>query len=381
METFLSRYRNLTVLLLLLVGQLLLLAWQVKAGDDARLLRVWAVTAVTPLARVTEWVRGGAGGFFSDYFVLRDVRGENQRLKTEVGKLRLANQYLKAELELADRARALEMFRTRTPSKTLAARVIATGTGLNSRVVFVDRGTADGIKKGMAVIVPEGIVGKVVAAYPTASQVMLLTSNGFAAGVISQKNRVRGTVKGTGSAQIQVDHIGNEMTVEVGEWFYTTGDDRIFPRGLPVGVTKTVKEGRGGKEVVLEPSGVQQGVDEVLIVTEGVHDAIPDPPKPDPGEIEILPAPPQDQTSAEASQAPANGQGTEADRLVDKYRKIGAAQGHNFGGNPGRPPDFNRAPAANLPTPTPTPAPGAGEPPAQTTPPVVPQAKPLPGKQ
>lgn len=385
METFLSRYRNLTGLLLLLVGQLLLLAWQVKAGDDARLLRVWAVTAVTPLARATEWVRGGARGFFSDYFMLRDVRGENRELKTEIGKLRLANQYLKTELDLADRARALEMFKSRTPSKTLAARVIATGTGLNSRVVFVDRGSTDGVKKGMAVIVPEGIVGKVVASYPTASQVMMVTGNGFAAGVISQKHRVRGTVKGTGSAQCQVDHIGSEDTVEVGEWFYTTGDDRIFPRGLPVGVAKTVKEGRGVKEVVLEPSGVQRGVDEVLIVMEGVHDAIPDPPRPDPGEIEILPAPPADASATEPTAAPTAGVQTEADRLVDRYRRIGAAQGHNYGGNPGRAPDFNRPPAANVPAPTPTPTPGQAVPgqaaPVQAAPPTVPQGKPAAGKR
>lgn len=41
METFLSRYRNISVLLLLLVGQLLLLAYQVKTGEDVRLIRVW----------------------------------------------------------------------------------------------------------------------------------------------------------------------------------------------------------------------------------------------------------------------------------------------------------------------------------------------------
>lgn len=350
MEAFLSRYRNISVLLLLVVGQLLLLAWQVKAGDDARLLRVWAVTAVTPLARASEWVRSGAGGFFSDYFTLRDVRDENRQLKAQIGQLRLANQYLKAELEMAERARALALFREQTPSKTIGARVIATGTGLNSRVVFVDRGSTDGVKKGMAVIVPEGIVGKVVASYPTASQVMLVTGQSFAAGVVSQKGHVRGTLKGVGSALCPVEHIDNEDKVEVGEWFYTTGDDRIFPRGLPVGVAKTVKESRGGKEVVIEPSGLQRGVDEVLIVTEGVHGLIPEPLPPSAPDIQILPAPPSgDGTTPAPDGSGATGQpngiSTDADRLYDRYRRIGETQGHNFGANPYRAPDFNRAPA------------------------------------
>lgn len=372
METFLSRYRNISILVMLVVAQLLLLAWQVKAGDDARLLRVWAVTAVTPLARASEWVRGGAGGFFSEYIALRDVRGENRQLKDQIGKLRLANQYLKAELEMADRARALALFRDQTPSKTIGARVIATGTGLNSRVVFVDRGSADGIKKGMAVIVPEGIVGKVIAAYPTASQVMLATSQGFAAGVISQKGRVRGTLKGAGSSLCPVEHIDNEDKVDVGEWFYTTGDDRIFPRGLPAGVVKSVKDGRGGKEVTLEPSGLQRGVDEVLIVTEGVHGLIPDPPPPPASDMQILPAPPPDGGTADSS-GPAGGLTTDADRLLEKYKKLGASQGHQYGGSPGRPPDFNRTPAPPAPATTGAVTPGAGavapaKPPSGATP-------------
>ena len=369
METFLSRYRNISILLLLLVGQLLLLAWQVKAGDDARLLRVWAVTAVTPLARATEWLRGGVGGFFSGYVALRDAREINGQLRDEIGKLRLANQYLKAELEMAERARALQMFRTQTPSKTLAGRVIATGTGLNSRVVFADRGSVDGVKKGMAVILPQGIVGKVIAAYPTASQVMLATSNGFAAGVISQKHRVRGTLKGAGSSLCPVDHIDNEDNVEVGEWFYTTGDDRIFPRGLPVGVVKSVKEGREGKEVLLEPSGLRGGVDEILIVVEGVHGLIPDPPLETSNEIQILPPPPPSEIAPEETVAPAaSGMTTDADRLRERYRRIGESQGHTFGASPGRPPDFNRAPPPQPPA-SAAPATTQGE--AGTSPPAA----------
>ena len=355
METLLNRYRNISVLLLLVLGQLLLLAWQVRAGDDARLLRVWAVTAVTPLARGIDWVRGGTANFFSEYVLLRDVRAENRALKDEIGRLRLANRFLKTELEMAERARALALFRERIPSQVLAARVIGASAGLNSRVVFVDRGTADGVRKGMAVIVPEGIVGKVVQAYPTASQVMLATSQGFAAGVISQKNRVRGTLKGAGSSLCPVDYIENEDRVEPGEWFYTSGDDRIFPRGLPVGIAKSVKEGRGGKEVTLEPSGLRNGVDEVLILVEGVHGLIPDPPAPASNEVKILPPAPEEPAGETAS--PANGaQATDADRLLERYRRVGEAQGHRYGGNPGRPPDFNRAPAPPAPQP---PAPGA----------------------
>ncbi len=92
----------------------------------------------------------------------------------------------------------------------------------------------------MAVITPDGIVGKVVNVYPTASMMLVITDPTFAAGVISQKNRVHGTLKGQGHSTVIVDYVQNEQTVEQGEWFYTSGDDRIFPKGLPAGQVATV---------------------------------------------------------------------------------------------------------------------------------------------
>jgi len=59
MESFLNRYRNITVLLLLIFAQLILLAVQIRNDQDVRMIRVWTVTAVTPAARIAEWMRGG----------------------------------------------------------------------------------------------------------------------------------------------------------------------------------------------------------------------------------------------------------------------------------------------------------------------------------
>jgi len=383
MESFLSRYRNLSVLLLLLVAQLLLLAYQVKTNQDVRLIRLWAVTAVTPVARVIEWVRGGFSSAWENVFVLGDVRADNKRLQKDLADLRLKNQLLAAELQLADRAKALIEFRTHVPSKTLAALIIGTGTGANARTVFVDRGSVEGVKRGMAAITDKGIVGKVVAAYPTASLVQLITEQGSVAGVVSQKNRVRGTIRGQGSGTLIVDYIRNEEKVELGEWFYTSGTDRIFPRGLPVGSVKMVRDGRGGKEVVIEPSGLQRGLEQMLIVLDGVHGVVPEPDTPASSEISILPPPPESQSEPAAGQAPASagvpgngahpnptGLGTDADRLREQYRRVGESQGIVLGGTKGRVPDFNRAPAPVMPkadpvkTQAPPAAPDASVPPA-----------------
>ena len=355
MEFFLNRYRNLTVLLVAIVAQLVLLAYQVKSNGEVRLIRVWAVTAVTPLARVIEAGRSGTVHFIRDYFVLLNVRQENQRLKADLDRTKMDNQYLQSELSTADRAKSLAIFQQQSPSKTIAAHVIGNTTGVGAKVVIVDRGTGSGVQKGMAVITPDGIVGKVTSAYPTASFVLLITDPSFAAGVISQKNHVHGTLKGQGYSTVIVDYVQNEQKVEQGEQFFTSGDDRIFPKGLPVGEATVVREGKSYKEIFVTPSGLQNGLEEVLIVTEGVHMAIPEA-QPTSQTVHLQEPPPAesldssatdaapDQIPAQAPAKPPTQSGpltTDADRLVDQYRKIGQAEKHVYGQSAGGAPNFN----------------------------------------
>lgn len=335
MEALLTRYRNLTILLIAVVAQLLLLAYQVKTNQDVRLIRVWAVTTVTPLAGTVEAVRRNTIGFLEDYFILLDVREQNRKLRAENGRLKMENQYYRTELSTADRARALSVFQLHTPSKTVAARITGNGTVSTSKVVFIDRGSTSGVAKGMAVVTPDGIVGKVIAVYPLASQVLLITDPTFAAGVESQKNRVHGTLKG-GSSKCTVENVQNEEKVDVGEWFYTSGEDRIFPKGFPVGQAVAVRTGTAMKEIYVNPRGLQGGTEEVLVVLEGVHQQIPEKLVAS-TEPRLLPLPPPDGSESK----PQTKIQTEADKIKQQYEEIGKAQNHTYGAYPSKAPDFN----------------------------------------
>ena len=353
MEFFLNRYRNLSVLLVAILAQLALLAYQIRSAQDVRLIRVWAVSAVTPLARMIEGGRSGLSTFFHDYFFLLGVRQENRRMKTDLERVEMENQYLREQLSSADRASALAIFQRTSQSQTLAARVIGNTTDSTGKAVIIDRGAADGVQKGMAVIKPEGIVGKVINIFPHAANVLLITDPAFAAGVISQKNHARGTLKGQGQSTVIVDYVQNEESVEPNEWFLTSGDDLIFPRGLMVGQVTVARAGRSSKEIYLAPSGLQNSLENVLIVISGVHGTITETPVPNQS-VHLLTPPPEAESAATAP-APATAPATAAtdlDRAIDRYRAIGAAQNHKYGDKSTPAPNYN-APIEGTPPPAP----------------------------
>jgi len=347
MESIFYRYRNIIVLLIVIFAQLILLAWQVKSDSDVPMVRVWAVTAVTPVASAIEGFRNGTTGFFSNYFELRNAREQSRQLRTEVERLRVENQLLKNELGSAQRAESLAGFQARNPSKMIGARVIAATPGMGTRSVLIDRGTQSGVRRGMAVVTPDGIVGTVIAVFPFASQVRSVTDPGFAAGVESQNNHVHGVLKGLGTSSVRVDFVPTGQKVDNGEMFFTSGEDRIFPKGLPVGKVTSVREGANFQDITVEPSGTESAPEEVLVIVDPIHQAIPDAP---PGDAPVFLAP---DINPDAQAPQMGGAGlTTADKMRDQYKKIGDAQKHVFGvGGPGTPPpNFNlKVPGVNAP--------------------------------
>src|SRR5437879_12573311 len=92
MENFLSRYRNVSILVAVLFAQVLGLAVQVKRStenESTRLIRVWTVSAVSPLEKAIVWFQSGTSNLWHGYVYLCGVRQENRELKDQIEKLRL----------------------------------------------------------------------------------------------------------------------------------------------------------------------------------------------------------------------------------------------------------------------------------------------------
>src|SRR5690348_9012861 len=178
MESVLGRYRNLIILVGVLFLQVLGLAMQVKRGastteeKDTRLIRIWAVGAISPFERGLVWFQNGTSNIWHNYFYLRGVRAENRQLKEQIEQMRLEQVRLTEDATQAHRLQNLLAFKEQFISKTVAAQVIGTsGTDLS---IYIDKGENAGLKRDMAVITADGIVGKVLVVYPSVSQVLLV---------------------------------------------------------------------------------------------------------------------------------------------------------------------------------------------------------------
>jgi rod shape-determining protein MreC len=275
MESVLGRYKNLIVLVGVLFAQVLGLAVQVKRTTDtesSRLIRIWAVNTVTPFEKVLYWMHSGSGNLWHNYFYLRGVRAENRELKAQIEKLRLEQVRLNEDAAQARRLQALLAFKEQFISQTLPAQVIGSGGSEQSRIVYIDKGSHDGLKTDMAVITVDGIVGKVFKVFGSTAQVLLIDDQSSGVGGILKKSRLQGIVRGTPGGEVVLEHIMTDNAVQPGEEVRTSGGDRIFPKGLPVG---TVTKVGNGSDLFLtirvRPAANLSKLEEVLVVTKLVE--------------------------------------------------------------------------------------------------------------
>jgi rod shape-determining protein MreC len=269
MRAFLARHNHLTLLVAVLLGQLFFLAYQIKGENDVRLIRLWAVTVFGPVERAVHNTADGVGALVDNYIALYNTRQENLRLSAALDEARLRLHELEARAAQAEGlATLLELKQAFPRAPLLAAKVIGASPAAPSRTVLIDRGSEDGLDVNMAVLTPEGVVGKVVSVYPHASQVLLITDQKSGVGVVLAETDLMGVVKGSGSTQCQLDYVPNTETVSPGTQLLTSGLDQLFPRGLPVGRVVSSRPGEAFQEIVVEPA-VQLGRLEHVLVLAG----------------------------------------------------------------------------------------------------------------
>jgi rod shape-determining protein MreC len=279
MESFFSRYKNPLVLVLLLLGQFVLLAVQVRpqlpgaaVADHAgvRAVRLGVASVVAPPEKVVHAGGLGLRDLWSSYLDLVDVKQQNEALAARNQQLQLEESALAEDARQGERLQELLAFKQHYVDSTVPAQVIGTGGSDHGRTLIIDKGAEDGIAVDMPVITPDGIVGKIREVNPHSSEVLEISDPNSAAGVLLEETRTRGILSGDGSGRPEIVNLMPDDRIQKGQLVLTSGGDQIFPRGLPVGVVEKVVPDYLNQplvDVILKPAANLSRLEEVLVVT------------------------------------------------------------------------------------------------------------------
>jgi len=260
------RQRTGYLFVALTVGHIVLISAQVSTNRGIPLLEEVTFGAFAEVQRIASAAIGGMRTSWTDYVALQEVRSENARLREEVGRLRVG---LQQERALAQRARSLEEIlelRTTVELATVAATVIAGGASPDFRTITIDKGSAEGLRPNMAVIVPGGVVGRIVTPTSRASKVQLLIDRNAAVGALIERSRAHGVVEGTGGG-LRMNYVSGLADVQVGDTVVTSGIDGIYPKGFAIGQIESVERGSSGfGAIVVRPVVDSSSVEAVLVV-------------------------------------------------------------------------------------------------------------------
>jgi len=254
-------------LVLALVFHAALISVQTRNRIDTGFVRGWILDGLAPFERLADRGIYGVRYVVGRYFWFVGLYDENERLKRENDGLRIQLiEQNEAVLE-AERVRALADLQKAGLGKSVIARIIGGDPG-QSQTVTIDKGTVHGVKPDSAVVTSKGIAGRVIHSSNFFSIVQLILDAQSAVGVMVQSTRRQGILKGNGRA-LELDYIDDDNDLKPGDVFLTSGDDRVYPKGYPVGVITSIGPRRGlFKTLQIQPSAELGRLEEVLCVVE-----------------------------------------------------------------------------------------------------------------
>ena len=230
----------------------------------------------TPVQSALARINRTTVGVWSTYREWKNVRAENHRLREEAQRLRVEALRVTETVEENQRLRRLLALKQAMPLTTLSGEVIAREWGGWVRSLTVNRGREDHVTRLTAVIVPDGLIGRVVDVRPGVSIVQVLTDPASTVGAHVVRTRTQGIVEGEPRGSLRFKYMARDGSgIQVGDLIVTSGAGGLTPRGIPVGRVHAIDD-RGSAlfhYAQLAPAVDFARIDEVLlIVGASTHD-------------------------------------------------------------------------------------------------------------
>jgi len=275
---FLSRRFGLSAfIVLLLLFALVLMSLRAKQKGGVEFFDALLMEICSPFQKAATFVVKTIQGATRQYVFLINLEKENRVLKQKIAELQEENHRMKEMKLTNERMRQLLKFREQNSPSMIGAEVIGQDPSSWFKSVTIDKGEGDGVKKGMAVVSPIGVIGQVLKTAPHYATVLLVTDYNSAIDCIVQRTRAKAIVEGIGENRCQLKYLLRADEAAVGDVVVTSGLGGNFPKGLMVGEIKKIdKRGHGVFQYAeLVPSVDLTQLEEVFVIMEPLRPSQP----------------------------------------------------------------------------------------------------------
>ena len=226
------------------------------------------IEITAPFQRLIKGTINVIDGIWLKYFGLVNVHDENVRLMREIEALRMENYRYQEILATHERLQKLLQFKKTINWPVLAAQVIGRDPTGWFKSVIIDKGKNSGLKVNMPVVNARGVVGRLVSVSPNYAKLLLIIDQNSAVDCIIQRSRDEGIVKGLTAKLCKLDYVVKTSDVIVGDKVVTSGLDRVYPKGLPVGEVVEVLDipGELFKDIKVQPMVDFSKLEELLVI-------------------------------------------------------------------------------------------------------------------
>ncbi|MBF0232379.1 MAG: rod shape-determining protein MreC [Desulfamplus sp.] len=201
-----------------------------------------AISFISPFQMIVSTSFTWCTDIWQVYFATVSAGEENRRLKRQLANtMALQNQCRELELENIRLRRFID-FSNASEESLIAAKVIGRDPSPWFQALMINKGLADGLLKGLPVLVSEGVVGQIVEVSEKFSRVLLITDRNSAVDALVQSSRARGIVQGNNTDQCLFKYVLRKDNISPGDIIISSGLDQVFPKGLRIGEVFDIKK-------------------------------------------------------------------------------------------------------------------------------------------
>ncbi len=236
-------------------------------GETRTMFERSVMTIFAPVPKAVNWIGSSAADMYHGYLDMRHSVKENLDLRRKVDQLTTENLRLRQSEGDLQRLRSLLGYSEQFNIPTTMAEAIMLDVSGRFKSIVIDRGSRDGIDVDDAVVNANGLIGRVVLTTKDMAKVQLVTDNNAAVGVLIERTRRQGVLRGDGSRAAQLFEIPSLADVQPGDNVLTAGIDGIYPKGIPVGVITKAEKGQDlFKTIAVKPTVDFGSIEEVIIL-------------------------------------------------------------------------------------------------------------------